>query len=277
MVSRKFLALALTLALGITGSATADDTKAADKSSEIALLGLNFIVDDAATVLPMEKDKKIELADVSDRLMETLKDNNNVFARLESIRRATHHILRQGDDQSRKTEAKQVIDVLKDCYVEKGGQLGRSDPKEPGRSPENPNPGTSLTADKVDAVLRGKVFARVDLAYGLAVFCSADLIDEKTAATDFKPCKEYLDEAIGMQPMPELSFCAAVACAAARTKGTLEGDVEKTKRLDDCQRHLQDAVNGSTSGDLLDRNLVHCFGIEKIQKLRGEVAPGRDK
>ncbi len=240
----------------------------ATKTIDVTLLDLNFIVDDAATVLPLEKDKQFDTKDISKKLAGCLRDNANIFARMESIRRAAQHILRaEGGDVDRRAEAAQVINVLKDCYTECGGQLGRTDPKEPGRSPEIQNGAKPVTADKLDATLRSRVFARADLAYGIALFTAANLLDEVVPA-DRKLCREFLLEAIGMQQMPELSFVSAVlASAKDQSKGGETAD-KHDLRVREIHRHLQDAVNGSAPSDLIDRNLVHCFGIETVKKLR---------
>lgn len=278
--------IALALALGVVALAPAT---ADDQAAELNLLGLNFIVDDAATVLPMEKDEEIAVDNVAERLAKALKDNGNLFARMESIRRAAHHLMRNQDQTARNEEAKQVINGLKDCYVEKGGQLGRID-ADPAKTAEK-NSGTRMTADKIDAQLRERLYARADLSYALALFASANLLDE-SVTVDLKPCKAYLREAMATQPMPELSFCAAVL-GSAKFDDKLQKKADETKAKEsgedlqaleaknaeqgkiDTELHLKEAVDGSVSGDLIDRNLVHCFGVDRVRKLRGEPATSR--
>ncbi len=263
MSSWKTPAFVLAASLGIVGSLHGDEVKAV----RIWLLEQTFIVDDAATLLPNVQDKQLPVEEVSEHLSIVLKGNNNIFARLESIRRAATQILLSNDEWLRKTEAKQLLGVLKDGYVKHGGKLGRRDAE---LSNDAPNSSAPITADKVDPSVLPRTFIRADLAYGISLLAATKLIDEADLA-DLKLCKEYLQEAAGIQPMPELSFCSALLCSTTDTRPTdAEQPIIRDLRFLEFKRHVEAAVRGSVPGDLIDRNLVHCFGLETVRTLRGD-------
>lgn len=268
-MNRHSCTLALCVAFGFACSVYADDPKPGEDPAApaIVLLDQHFQVDETARVLPAARERKITVADVSERLNEVLTGNESFFARVESIRRAAIHIVRSEDEALRQAEARHVLGLLKARYVRLGGELGRA-VKDTSLSPLDSSAARVVAADKVEASVQSRAFARSDLAYGVALLTSAKLVGEGDLG-EVRACHVYIDEAMAIQPMAELSFGAALLwCAQDAHLAGKEPTATAEQRATTFRRHLKHAIEASVPGDLVDRNLASCYGADTIKRLR---------
>lgn len=205
----------------------------------VSLAQLTLEVESGATVLATPEASALAADEICPALQATLDKNSAAIARLESVRRAALHLAKIGDGAIRRREAVRILHALDVACTARGDRASEA---------------TDPVAAAADLRLRS--LARMDLGFSVDLFAQVGLVERAVDLVDYKTGIAYLEDAIGIWPMAELSFCAALVALA-----------------DSRDKHLGDAIAGAPPGALLDKNLVSCFGQARIDRLRHAISP----